>query len=78
MTHDFDAALREIPALVYGAMLSLAHGGTTEAIIQDEAAACACGDRQGQRGPGMRTSAVGSNGGWLITWRPVGYIVSGA
>jgi hypothetical protein len=45
MTHDFDAALREIPALVYSAMLSLADGGTTEVIIQDEAAA-------GWRGPG--------------------------
>jgi len=61
MTHDFDAALREIPALVYGAMLSLAHGGPAEVMVQDEAAACAVAIGRARAGlmDGVRDAHVG-------------------
>ncbi len=61
MTHDFNAALREIPALLYGAMLALAHGGPAEEMVQDEADACAVAIGRAHAGlvHGVRDAHVG-------------------
>ncbi len=61
MTHDFNAALREIPALLYGVMLALAHGGPAEEMVQDEADACAVAIGRAHAGlvHGVRDAHVG-------------------